>query len=414
MTAGTSREAVLIPTGRQMKSYGCLRSLHQQGIHTVVASECDWIPHVTSRFCSEFQHLPAHWNDLRSYKAGLLDIASRPDVKTILPIRECDTYLLANYRDQFEQHVSVIVPTAESLERAHDRRQLAREAGRAGVPYADTRLLSAVDTWDRDVVIKSRYNILTDAYVESVPDGRATEVGDVHFVEAGEQPDVDAIQEEMDHDPIVQEFIPEAKKHLYCALWMDGEPVATYQHRQLRKMSWVGGGGVYRKSVRSSAVESVAYDLLSELDWHGFACIEYVKDERTGEWRFLELNPRVWLSLPEAVRAGMDFPYYYWQCAHDDHAGLDPDYETGIACHASFGEFNHLLSVLNDESPFLDAPSFPRRLVEILASCVIHPRFEYIRRDDPRFFVNALRALPSMTVGGRYTDVDDEGGTKDK
>lgn len=398
----TDRDAVLIPTGRQMKSYGCMRSLSRHGLHTVVASEDDSIPHFASRYCDERVTLPAGWRELGAYRDALLELAARPDVKTIIPVRECDVYLFAKYHDAFDEHVDLVTPTLDSLRRGHDRLRLASEAARADVPYAETRRLSEVETWDRDVVVKSRYNILTDEYVDSYPPNTAEEVSNVQLFEAGEQPDVDAITATMNHEPIVQDYIPEAQKYLYCALWVDGEPVATYQHEQLRKISWVGGGGIYRTSAYSEAVDEAATALLSQLEWTGYACIEYVKDERTGEWKFLELNPRVWLSMPEAIRAGVDFPYYYWRCVQGDADAVDSSYETGIHCHASFGELKHLLSTRRDESPFLDSPSFTKTFLQIVGSCLRHPRFDYIRPDDPRFFLSAVRALPAMSVGGRY------------
>jgi hypothetical protein len=187
-------------------------------------------------------------------------------------------------------------------------------------------------------------------------------------------------------------------KHLYCLLWNKGEPVATYQHRQIRQNSWVGGGGVYRESTHSQAVEEAAYDRLSQLDWHGLACIEYVQDERTGEWKFLEINPRVWQSMTEALRTGADFPYYYWLCLNGDAEAIDHDYETGVACHLAYGELAHLKSVRNDESPFIERPSFGGTLWEIAKSCVANLRFDYIRLDDPKLFWGAVKETLSSGV----------------
>lgn len=374
-----------------MKSYACMRSLHRRGINTIVASEYERIPHFSSRYCAEQVRLSASPADLTAYKDEILNVATRPDVATVIPVRECDTFIFAKYADEFEGDVSLVTPDLETLEKGHDRLRLAAAAERAGVPFAETRLLSDVDEWDTDVVIKSRYNVLTDHYIDSYPPNRVNEVKNVRFLPAGVEPDVNAIRDEMRHDPIVQSFIPQADKHLYGALWEEGEPLATYQHRQLRQNSWVGGGGVYRVSAYSQAVEDAAYDLLKQLDWHGFACIEYLKDERTGEWKFLELNPRIWQSLPEAVRAGVDFPHYYWLRATGSPEPIDPSYETGIACHNAYGEVAHLLSVRRDESPFIEPPSFGKSLWKIGASCISNPRFEYIRLDDPRFFLSAVR-----------------------
>lgn len=390
--------SVLIPTGRKMKSYGCMRSLNRRGVHTIVASEYDRIPHFSSKFCSESVHLSTPPEDVTEYKDDLLEIARRPDVETVLPVRECDAYLLAKYGEEFEEHVSLVTPRLEVLRRGHDRLRLAESAAEAGVPVARTRLLSEVSEWDTDAVVKSRYNLLTPDYVDGYPADTVEEMKKVEFLEAGERPDVDALRAEMKHDPIVQEFIPQEKKHLSCALWDHGEPLATYQHEQIRQNSWVGGGGVYRTSVQCREVEETAHDLLSELEWHGFACIEYVKHAETGEWTFLEINPRVWQSQTEAVRANADFPYYYWLAAMGEEDRIDPSYDAGVSTHIAYGEVAHLMSVLNDESPFLDRPSFLGTLGDIGLSVLVNPRFDYIRLDDPRFFLSALRETFSTGV----------------
>ncbi len=399
-----SPEAVLIPTGIEMKSYGCIRSLNKRGIRTVVASDCGTVPQFASRYCSERVHIRSHKQNAVAYKNALLDLAARSDIKTIIPVREVDVYLLANYYDEFTEHVSLVVPSFEALSVGHDRLRLVKAAEAAGVPVAETRLLSDVEQFETSVVVKSRYNILTSEYVEGYTPETISEINHVRFFEAGDQPDREALRERFGHDPIVQAFIPEAKKHLYCSLWDDGEPVSTYQHRQHRKVSWVGGGGVYRESAYSPAVESVATDLLDQLAWTGYACIEYIKDAETGEWKFFELNPRVWHSMPEAVRAGVDFPFHYWLCAHGDGDEIDDSYETGIRCHTSYGELKHLLSIRTDETPFLERPSLWRTAGEIAVSCLRYPRFEYIRADDPKLFVSALTQLSGIDVGSKYDD----------
>jgi len=398
----TSEGAVLIPTARQMKSYACMRSLAKRGVPTVVASEHERIPQFASRYCTERVRLSAPPEQLRAYRDALLDVAARPDIETILPIRECDAYLFAKYRERFEEHVSLVTPDLDTLESGQDRVRLANEAERAGVPRAETRPLSAVEEWDTDVVVKSRYNLLTSDYVDALSPDDAEESRSVRFIEAGEEPDPEALRAEMGHDPIVQEYIHESDRYLYCGLWDDGEPVASSQHKQIRSNSWVGGGAVYRVSTYSKEVDRVATRLLSHLDWEGLVCVEYARDEETGEWKFLEINPRVWQSMPAATRAGADFPYYYYRCARGEHEAIDPSYETGVGTHLAYGELSHLLSVRSDDSPFLDRPSFGGTLVDIATSCLLEPRFDYIHLDDPGLFASAVRgALTSDDSGGR-------------
>ncbi|MFC6976907.1 carboxylate--amine ligase [Halomicroarcula sp. GCM10025709] len=403
MTPGRAGDAALIPTGTELKSYGIMRSLHRHGIETVVASPYPDLPHFASRYCSERVHLDATPADLPAYRDALLDIARRPSVVTAYPVRECDVFVFAKYREAFEKHLSLVTPDLHTLRRAHDRLALARHAESIGVPAPETRLLSEVETWDSSVVVKSRYNVLTNDYEPTYPPDTLEEVKRVSLLGPGQRPDAEALREAMGHEPIVQAFVPQTDKHLYCALWDHGEPLATYQHRQIRQNAWVGGGGVYRESAYSQAVEDNAYDLLSSLDWHGYACIEYLEDAETGEWKFIEINPRVWQSLPEAVRAGVDFPYHYWLRATDQQELIEDDYDLGVACHIAYGELAHLRSILTDDSPFVERPSFLGTLLAVVWSSVRHPRFDYIRRDDPKLFLSACRQFLEQGVTASRT-----------
>jgi predicted ATP-grasp superfamily ATP-dependent carboligase len=387
------REAVVVPAEIEpAKSYSCVRSLSRRGLRTVVAAADERLPAAASRFCDEAVTLPHIDGDYRGYREMLLELARRPDVTTILPVHPQDPYLLARYRERFEEYVDLAVPPLETLRTVHDRLQLAEAAEAAGVPVPETWSLDAVDCWDVDAIVKSRYNLLVSDYVDSFPRHDLDVVKTVRFVRRRE-PDRSAIREEMRHVPIVQEYVPSGGEYAFCALYDHGEPVATFQHRQIRGDSYTHGGGVYRESVHDPELERVGRALLDSLDWHGLACIEYRRDATTGEFNLLEVNPRVWQSVPCAIRAGADFPYWYWLQTQDRVDAITPAYERGVGTHMLHGELGHLRSVLRDDSPFVDRPSFAQRLHEVVVSCYQSPRFDDVRLDDPLPSVMGLAYL---------------------
>ena len=123
MTRRGSRQAsVLVPTGRQRKSYACLRSLARRDVHTVVASEHECIPHFSSRYCGERVRLSSPPSDLIGYRDALLDVAARPDVETI-------PFQLARINRDLEYDLQVDCTTtpAETVARA--------TLEQLGVPY---------------------------------------------------------------------------------------------------------------------------------------------------------------------------------------------------------------------------------------------------------------------------------------
>ena len=120
------------------------------------ASTDEATPEFSSRYCDERRLVPSPNEDFRAYRDALLEISSREDVSTVIPCREEDAYLLSKYRAEFEEHVSLVVPSLETLTTVHDRVQLFEAADEVGVPIPETRRLDDVSEWDDPRLIKSR------------------------------------------------------------------------------------------------------------------------------------------------------------------------------------------------------------------------------------------------------------------
>ncbi|UIO99499.1 carboxylate--amine ligase [Halobaculum sp. CBA1158] len=393
-------DRALIPTGHDAASYTCVRSLARRGVGAIVASDKEDVPTAASRFCDETALLPDPRSGLLAYRDALLDLAARDDVRTVIPIRPEDCYVLSRYESAFAEHVSLVVPTMEQLTAVHDRLGLAAIAEEAGVPVPETRPLSAVDDWDEDLLVKARYNVLTDAYLDDRGPDDMDVMKDIHHVVRETPPDPEELRRSMCHEPIVQEFVHTDGEFMFTGLYDRGEPLATFQHRQIRGNSYTGGGGVYRRSIRDPELERVGRALLDELDWHGLACIEYMRDADTGEFVLTEINPRLWQSLPSTVHAGADYPAYYWLAATGRADEIDHDYRVGVGTHMLHGEIGYLVSVLTEESPYVDRPSVARTVWEIASSIVREPRFDYLALDDPGpFFAGVRNVLPDPPIG---------------
>ncbi|WP_435181730.1 carboxylate--amine ligase [Halorussus sp. AFM4] len=384
------RAAALVPSGaREPPGYQCLRSLGRAGVHTIYGKKYDSDTIPASRYCDEAVSLPDPDEDVLAYRDRLLEIAERPDVRTIVPTNEYDAYVLSKFHESFAGEVSLPVPPFESLHTVHDRVRLAEAAEAAGVPVPETRPFDEVEDWNRELIVKSRYNLLAHDYDASLPRDRVDIVKDVTYLDPGEVPDREETVDRMGHVPIVQECVPRAAEYMVGALYDRGEPVATLQLRQIREDSYKGGGGVYRKSMYDRELERVARDLLAELDWHGLACLEYMEDEETGEYKLAEINPRMWQSLVPAVRAGVDFPYYYWLLANGRRDLIDPEPRVGVGSHLIRGEVNHLQSIVDAEGDD-DRPNLYATVGEMVVSTLLEPRFDTLRLDDPRPFAEGV------------------------
>lgn len=382
--------SVVVPAVSLPHSLACLRSFGRRGIHTIAVCEQPATPAFGSRYCDEKLLVPSPTDDLAEYKDALLSLANRADVRTIVPMREEDIYVLSKYRSEFEEHVAPLWPPFETVRTVHDGTRLVAAAETAGVSAPETQLLNEVDEWDRNRVIKARYALLTDEYIESGRPESYHSPNAVHYLEPGTEPDRAAIRAEMGHTPIVQEYAP-GDEYALWALYDHGEPVATCQKHQIRARSYTGGTSIYRKTTRIPELEEAGRALLDHLDWHGFASVQFKRDANTDEFTLMEINPRAWFSISCPIQAGVDFPYYYWQVAGDESIRGTTDCEVGVGTHDLPGELMYLRSIRRDENPFVEPPSLGTAVREVASSLYRQPHYEYLALDDPRPFARVIR-----------------------
>jgi len=178
---------------------------------------------------------------------------------------------------------------------------------------------------------------------------------------------------------LLQEYC-QGEGHGVEMLLYEGRPLAVFQHRRLREMPIQGGPSALRESV---PVNPVLYEhsraLLAELRWTGLAMVEF-KVGPTGVW-LMEINGRVWGSLPLAVHAGMDFPARLVETllsGPDDDTQLPHStYRVGVRAQNLELELAWIVSVLTRRSrtPFLPMP----RRRESFAALVqlFHPAYKH-------------------------------------
>jgi len=382
----TADDAMVVVSNRAPASVNIVRSLGRRGVRTIVAANEDRTPAAASRYCDESVPLPDPFSDMHAYRDALLALAERPSVRTIAPVREPDVYVLSKYRDAFDEHVTTLWPDAETLAMAHDRLALADAAREAGVAVPKTELLTDAEDWSGRHIVKGRYGFLADRYVEDIEPGSNRSVPPTQYIEPRSTPDIDALIERMGHVPIVQEYV-EGTEYTIRALYDDGEPVVSTQKALRRGMKYPRGPSVYHEAVDIPELREAGLAVLDELDWHGLASVGFIRDEETGTFTLLEINPRFWASLPCDIHAGVDYPYYYWQLANGTSGPFDPPYRPGTASHFLRGELVHLHSVLTEEYAYVSRPSVLGTLGEMAESLLEQPHFDFFSLDDPRPFV---------------------------
>lgn len=145
--------------------------------------------------------------------------------------------------------------------------------------------------------------------------------------------------------PILQEYIP-GNGYGVSMLYNQGDIRAMFTHKRLREYPITGGPSTYRISVRHPEMEYMAKKLLDHVGWHGVAMVEFKLDERNNKPVLIEVNPRFWGSVYQAIAAGVDFPYLLYEMAANGDVKPVFNYKVGVKTRFIFKDFLALSSNL--------------------------------------------------------------------
>jgi predicted ATP-grasp superfamily ATP-dependent carboligase len=188
---------------------------------------------------------------------------------------------------------------------------------------------------------------------------------------------------------VMQEYIP-GQGYGFYGLFHHGEPRAIFMHRRRREFPVTGGASTAAESYYDERLKEQGIRLLSALQWHGVAMVEMKRDQRDGDYKLMEINPKFWGSLDLSIQAGVDFPYLAAMMAlHED---VEPimEYDRGAKFSWPFPqELLHVLARPRSAGQFV-ADMFDAKMKTNLCFEDLLPNL-YLIGMTPFVIVNRLR-----------------------
>ncbi|MEO6989065.1 MAG: ATP-grasp domain-containing protein [Aquihabitans sp.] len=305
ITSTTHPARVLVTDASRASSLAVIRSLGRAGHAVVVA---DSKPHPLgsrSRFAVGVGQYPSPFVESAEATAGAIaSIARRHRIDVIVPVTDDVIVPLAHYRDALPQGCLVAMADDEARGRAASKvgtgllaRSLAIPQPRHEIVHQPEDAGGCTERLGVPVVIKpDRSRIIG-------PDGRLQR-GSVSYAWTDREA-IEAVRR-AGQTVLLQSLHP-GVGHGIGLLMSDGRPLAAVQHRRLHEVPVSGGASAQRETVPADRdLLSMACAMLGELNWTGAAMVEF-KVGPSGP-ALMEINGRLWGSLPLAIRAGIDIP----------------------------------------------------------------------------------------------------------
>lgn len=303
---------VLITNGSSRTSYAALRSLSKSGVVCFSADVSRIGMCQLSRFSKGHFLYTSHYKNEEKFITDLLRLIEEHQITILFPSHN-ETEVIARYRDRFKALTVSTIPDEAHCSIFNNKSKAYDLAEKLGIPIPQ-RI-----NYDRAHQIPS---LLISKGIEKTVVKLLTG-NSSKGVFYGDGPEhTKAIVEKLINDygleperyPQVEECV-QGEGYGNSVLYWHGRHIANFTHRRLRDKIETGGTSVYREASSHEGIEMAAKKIFSSIGWHGLAMCEFKVCPQTKKFWFIEVNPRMWGSIPLAIAAGVNFPYLTYLCA---------------------------------------------------------------------------------------------------
>ena len=395
---------VLVTDARLGSAVAIIRSLGRRG-HEVIAADSE--PRSAgfhSRYATDRLRHPSPADDPDAAAEALLRAVEERGVDLVIPVTDDVILPISQRRGRFERTCVLALPDAVSLARTRDKKVTLELAQELGVPLPRTTVVQTVQE-AREEAARLGWPVVLKPQASRVY-RRPGEVKALSVAYAGGFARLDRLVEAFEGRPVLLQEYYGGEAYGVDLLTYRGRPLAAFQHRRLREVPMTGGASSFRESVPLDPILlDFSLRILGALGWTGLAMVEF-KVGPEGP-RLMEVNGRVWGSLPLATKSGVDLPALAADLHLDPAAGPEGAsrwangngaYPLGVRSRNLELEVVWIASVLRGDRryPFLPAPRRREALRAAARLALPADGYDILSLDDPLAGIADL-----VRIGGR-------------
>jgi carbamoyl-phosphate synthase large subunit len=243
------------------------------------------------------------------YGAILLDICAKEKVAYLVPLYEPELILLDQMRDQFLAiGTKLVVSTAEALQRCLDKYELYQVLRNANLTTPDT------------YTVVPKEQDPSEKWVVKPRTGMGSK--DVHIVNYADV----AFCAAQIPNPIIQRFIEGQEYSIDAYVAEDGQVLSIVPRLRME----VRSGEVSKSmTISDEQLTKLSLKLLKHLQLFGPVTIQGIKEAATGEFYFIEVNPRFGGGVPLSMQAGIPYADFIAE-KHDLQSDTLYPYQSGL------------------------------------------------------------------------------------
>ncbi len=315
-----SELTVLVLDGHSRAALETLQSLGRAGVQVDLAAETRDCLAMHSRYVSRKLQQPSH-ERAADFKEWLREQDKLRNYTLIVPATETSLLGLRQLDENDPLRHKAVIPGDEALNIALDKEKTWRLAHQLGIPVPSGILISSMPEIGQ---VQQFPVVLKPTHSKVMVDGALRTLA------------VAVVKNESERQEQLRRWLPvtAVQQQEYVSgrgigvefLFNHGRKIWHFAHERVHEYPLTGGASSYRRSITPPrAMLHDAEKLLTALNWHGVAMVEFKMNANDQYW-LMEINPRLWGSLALSIDAGVDFPLGLLQIARGNEPALQPKY----------------------------------------------------------------------------------------
>ena len=367
-----------------------------------VPSMCAHIDGVIGDY--EYQDPFEHPNE---YIGVLSDVAEKYQASVILPVHE-DLFVASRYTDRFRTSAHILAPDFDQLLSVHDKALIPEFAKLANVPVPRTAVLNnaqdvseAIESIGLPCLIKPR----TGSGSQGIMTFKTEE--DLEYLR-------NLSDDYLAEEPcLLQEWVEGIGAGVNMLL-KDGKVQALCGHQRLREVPIKNGVGSAHVSLENEEMMRAGQAFIEQTPFkNGVVMVEFRYDQKRNKFYVIEVNPRYWASITNALVSGVNFPDLHINSLVYGQSQAEPTLISDVVeSRFVMGEIKYIQELIglgrwrdictvfkrHSDKPIMFEDfglggwrSFYRQVRHVITSIRVHKNFGFQTKAKDDFFVSAYQ-----------------------
>ncbi|MDD4182404.1 MAG: hypothetical protein PHT53_01075 [Candidatus Omnitrophica bacterium] len=319
----------VIILGNHVQSLGVMQSAGKMGLETTLFNKSKLCIAAFSKYCSNF----ILYKDANELKEKLLNLYKGTKNAVIIPTNDYLVEFVATNYDILRKYYYLAIPESGVAGVCLNKiltYQKAREFNipilKFSIPNNLTEALNAAEQTGYPVVLRPAFmhkffpgtgkKILLCRDKNSLIENYKFMSGKIPAEEV-----------------IVQEYVPKKQRRLFsfCSFSAGGNIYGGFTLHRTRQRPGEFGISTFAKTVNIEEIEKMSMSFLKKINYFGISEIEFIYDEKSGQYSLIEINPRMWKQNSIAEKLGINLVKMLIDCLGGKQLSVNINRKSDIA-----------------------------------------------------------------------------------